>query len=260
MAHLDSRLIIGVTSLHGDEAWLTRNTQHYLATLAAHQAQAVVLSPDVPATLPSGQQFIPDALGRLDPAILDHLHGLVLSGGGDIDPAYFDAELNGAEVDRIDRRRDELELGLAKAALARDMPVFGICRGCQVLNVAAGGSMIQHFDGHRSPKNQTAYHDIIVNSDSRFHRIVAADQFAVNTFHHQGMDRNTLAPLFQPAAVAHPDTWLIEAFESPTHQWVIGVQWHPERIFELTEPHHRLWPSFLAACAARATQHTSAVP
>lgn len=246
--------LIGVTTQHGTQKWIVQNTQNYLNTLSAHEAQFVILSPDAPAELPGGRQFIPDALGRLDPAILDHLHGLILSGGGDVDPAYFGAELNGAEPDRIDRRRDELELGLAHAALRCDMPIFGICRGCQVLNVAAGGSMIQHFDGHRSPKDETAYHDVVTATDTRFHRIVAADQFAVNTFHHQGMDRKSLAPVFRPAAVAQPDAWLVEAFESPTHQWVVGVQWHPERAFELGEPHHRLWKSFLAACEARAAR------
>lgn len=257
MKDSQSPLIVGVTTLHGNPQWIAENTQNYLNTLRTHQAQFVILSPDAPATLPSGRHFMPDGLGRLDASVLDHLHGLILSGGGDVDPAYFGAELDGAELDRIDRRRDELELRLAQAALTRDMPIFGICRGCQVLNVAAGGSMIQHFDGHRSPKDQTAYHDVIITSDSRFHRIVAADQFAVNTFHHQGMDRNTLAPLFRPAAVAHPDAWLVEAFESPSHQWVVGVQWHPERTFELTEPHQRLWQSFLTACKAHANQQST---
>jgi putative glutamine amidotransferase len=181
------------------------------------------------------------------------LHGLILSGGGDVDPKYFGAELQGAELESIDHPRDELELDLARAALELDMPLFGICRGCQVLNVAAGGSMIQHFDGHRSPKGQTAFHEVVVTPNSRFHRMVGEEAFAVNTFHHQGMDRASIAPLFTPSAMASPDSWLVEAYESLSHQWVVGVQWHPERTFELSDPHLRLWASFLAACADRAT-------
>jgi putative glutamine amidotransferase len=113
--------------------------------------------------------------------------------------------------------------------------------------------MIQHFEGHRSPKDSTAYHDVIVTPQSRFRQIVGEDVFAVNTFHHQGMDRASIAPVFTPSAIASPDNWLVEAYESPTHDWVVGVQWHPERTFELSDPHLRLWHSFLAACTDRAT-------
>jgi putative glutamine amidotransferase len=214
----------------------------------------VILAPDTVAELPDGQRFTPDAQGRLDPAILDHLHGLILSGGGDVDPKYFGAELQGAEIKSIDHGRDELELNLSRAALESDIPLFGICRGCQVLNVAAGGSMIQHFDGHRSPQNgPTTYHEVIVSPQSRFHHIVGEESFAVNTFHHQGMDRASIAPIFTPSAIASPDQWLVEAYESPSHRWVVGVQWHPERTFELSDPHIRIWHSFLAACVDRAT-------
>jgi putative glutamine amidotransferase len=246
-------LIVGVTSRHGNGEWTSKNTRNYLDTLKNFGVMPVILAPDVAAELPSGEVYQPDVEGRLDAEILDHLHGLILSGGGDVDPRYFGAELQGAEEESIDHARDELELNLARAALDMDMPIFGICRGCQVLNVAAGGGMIQHFDGHRSPKENTAYHEVIVSPQTRFHQIVGEDAFAVNTFHHQGMDRASIAPIFQPSAIASPDNWLVEAYESPTHGWVVGVQWHPERTFELGDPHLRLWQSFLAACIDRAT-------
>jgi putative glutamine amidotransferase len=214
----------------------------------------VILSPDQPARLPDGRTIQPDAEGRLPASILDALDGLILSGGGDVAPHYFGQTLNGAEADNIDLRRDELELNLARAALDRDLPLFGICRGCQVLNVAAGGSMIQHFDGHRSPEDATAYHEVQVTPTSRFRQIVGQDVLTVNTFHHQGMDLPSIAPIFVPSALASPDGWLVEAYESPTHRWVVGVQWHPERTFELSEPHQALWHSFLAACQARSVQ------
>lgn len=247
-------LIVGVTTLHGDSAWLERNSQNYLILLAGHGVQSVVLSPDCPARLPDGREFQPDALGRLPAAILAGLDGLILSGGGDVAPHYFGAELDGAEPDNIHPQRDELELNLARAALDMNIPVFGICRGCQVLNVAAGGSMIQHFDGHRSPKDATAFHDVQLMPGTRLRQIVGQDTLVVNTFHHQGMDRAAIAPPFVPAALAHPDTWLVEAFESPSHRWVMGVQWHPERSFELDELHRALWHSFLEACQERAQQ------
>lgn len=242
-------LYIGVTSKHGNPDWVRRNTQNYLNTLTELGATPLVLAPDTPVTLPDGTTVALDAAGRLPDGILDHLHGLILSGGGDVDPAYFGAPLNGAEPESISRPRDELEIGLATAALARDLPLFGICRGCQVLNVAAGGGMIQHLDGHRSPEEHTAFHDVVVQPGTQLHTIVGEERFAVNTFHHQGMDLATLAPCFRPAARAIPDEWLIEAYDSPHHRWVVGVQWHPERTFELSEAHQRLWRSFLQACS-----------
>lgn len=243
-----STLIIGVTTQHGSDAWIDKNTHNYIKTLNGLGAKPLLLAPDTPVTVPDGPTFTPDATGRLPAAVLDHLDGLILSGGGDVDPKYFGAPLAGAEPQSISLLRDELELALAKAALARDLPLFGICRGCQVLNVAAGGGMIQHLDGHRSPKESTAFHDVVVSPTSRFHSLVATDRFSVNTFHHQGMDRATLAPAFVPAATALPDEWLVEAYESAQHRWVIGVQWHPERLFELSAPHRRIWDGFLAAC------------
>lgn len=238
---------IGVTTKSGEPTWVEKNTKNYVAVVREYGAIPVVLSPDLPAILPDGTTFIPDEQGRLPAALLERLDGLILSGGGDVHPSYFGQELDGAETDRIDLRRDELELELAKAALDRNLPLFAICRGCQVLNVAAGGGMVQHFDGHRSPKESTAYHDVLITADSKFHNIVGAARLSVNTFHHQGMDLASMAPLFTPVALAEPDTWLVEAFESTTHDWVLGVQWHPERIFELNAAHRKLWDSFFAA-------------
>lgn len=252
----EPQLIVGVTTRKGGDDWTSQYTRNYINTLESNGVIPVILAPDTIASLPDGTHYAPDTQGRLDPAVLHHLHGLILSGGGDVDPRYFGAELAGAEVESIDHARDELELNLSRAALEIDMPIFGICRGCQVLNVAAGGGMIQHFDGHRSPQDNTAFHDVVVAPQSRFRQIVGADRFAVNTFHHQGMDRASIAPAFRPSATAAPDDWLVEAYESPTHTWVVGVQWHPERTFELTAPHLRLWQSFLAACSTRATKLT----
>ncbi len=241
-------LWIGVTTRHGDPTWVQNNTRNYLQVLQAAGAIPVVLSPDCPTILPDGSTVLPDERGRLPATILDRLHGLILSGGGDVHPKYFGQELAGAEPESIDLKRDELELTLSQAALARDLPLFAICRGCQVLNVAAGGGMVQHLPGHRSPKDSTAFHDVTIAPASRFQAIVEMERLPVNTFHHQGMDRASMASLFTPVALAQPDEWLVEAYESRQHRWVFGVQWHPERIFELDPGHRRLWVSFLAVC------------
>ncbi len=249
-ANSDAPLWIGVTTRHGSDTWLQENTRNYIAVVSAAGAIPVILAPDTPATLPDGRSFTPDGSGRIGASILSALDGLVLSGGGDVHPHYFGQPLAGAETETIDLKRDELEIELAQAALALDLPLFGICRGCQVLNVAAGGSMIQHLDGHRSPQEgPTSFHAVAIQPASRLAAIVGAATLPVNTFHHQGMDAPALAPLFAPVAYAQPDAWLVEAYESARHRWVLGVQWHPERSFELADGHRRIWESFFAACA-----------
>ncbi len=240
--------IVGVTTRHGNAEWVGENTQHYLDVLQQLGAQSVVLAPDMPATLPDGTRFTPDATGRLPDEILDRLDGLILAGGGDVHPSYFGEELAGANPAAIDRKRDELELALARRALLLDLPTFGICRGCQVINVAGGGGMVQHFDGHRSSKSTPTLHEVRLSDESHVHALIGLDQLPVNTYHHQGLSLETLAPLFQPAGVAVPDEWLVEVIESDAHRWMIGVQWHPERLFELPPAHRLLWDDFLEAC------------
>ncbi len=248
--------LIGLTTKHGSADWVEKNTRNYLAMLRELGATPVLLSPDEPATLPDGTAFVPDTLGRLPNELVAHLDGLILSGGGDVHPRYFGAELDGADPKSISEQRDELELSLARAALDAELPIFGICRGCQVLNVAAGGGMVQDLPGHRSSTIDPVLHDVALLPNTRLAQIVGAANLAVNTYHHQGVDAATLAPGMRVSALAMaPDEWLVEAFESTDQPWVIGVQWHPERIFDfaLPEGHRRLWQSFLEACQTRTT-------
>ena len=107
---------------------------------------------------------------------------------------------------------------------------------------------------HDDPTRWLSTVQIGITSIGLLNGIVGENAFAVNTFHPQGMDRASMAPIFTPSAMATPDNWLVEAYESATHSWVVGVQWHPERTFELSEAHLRLWQSFLAACTDRATR------
>jgi putative glutamine amidotransferase len=250
----DRKLWIGITTRRGDAEWVQKNTRNYVAMVRGAGAEPIILSPDTPAVLPDGRTFTPDAQGRVGTQVLGALDGLILSGGGDVHPSYFGQPIAGAEPESIDLLRDELEIELAQAALAQDLPLFGICRGCQVLNVAAGGSMLQHFGGHRTPEGgPTNFHDVAIEPGSRLHTIVGDGTLPVNTFHHQGLDAPALASIFAPAAYARPDTWLVEAYESPSHRWVLGVQWHPERHFELEDGHRRIWDSFFDACSEHRT-------
>jgi putative glutamine amidotransferase len=241
--------LIGVTTKLGEPERAKRSTRNYMQALQEAGAIGVILSPDAPARFPDGTSYLPDTQGRLPAEVLRRLDGLVLSGGGDVDPKYFGEALNGANPRAIHVPRDELELALSRQALEEDVPVFGVCRGCQVLNVAAGGGMLQHFDGHRSPRENPFYHDVLIERGSRLHGMVNLERLPTNTYHHQGMDHATLSPTFAPTGLADPDVWLIEAFESQAHRWIVGVQWHPERLFELDDAHRLLWRDFVQACA-----------
>ena len=246
---MTTQRIVGITTRHGNVEWVQENTIDYINVLNGYGLTTVLLSPDTPVTLPEGSTFEPDEQGRLPFELLERLDGLVLAGGGDVDPAYFGAMLDGANEAGIDLKRDELELRLARQAMELDLPTFGICRGCQVLNVAAGGGMVQHFERHRSPDESPAYHDVLLAEDSRIRAMVGAPRLSVNTYHHQGMDLASMAPTFTVVGMcAAPDDWLVEAFESDNHRWLVGVQWHPERLHELGEEHRRLWDGFVAAC------------
>jgi len=240
--------LIGVTAIRGNAKWIAEHTQEYLDVLTKFGAIGVVLSPDHPAVFPDGATFEPDVQGRLPAALLDQLDGLLLTGGGDVEPSYFGATLDGANPDAIDIPRDELELALSKDALTKDMPIFGICRGCQVLNVAAGGGMVQHFEGHSSTRDAPNYHDILITPETKLHSIVKSERLPSNTYHHQGLDHATLASDFVATGIADPDQWLVEAFESKSHSWVVAVQWHPERLDELDDAHEGFWSAFVDAC------------
>ena len=187
---------------------------------------------------------------------------LILTGGVDIDPAHY-GEAPHPKVRRTDPERDAFELGLLRAALDRDVPVLAICRGMQLLNVASGGSLLQHIEGRRHPADYRAegypsrWHSVRIVEGTLLHDILRETRFETNSRHHQGVTPDRLAPGLRLAATAEeagPDT-IVEGLMSPAHRWVVGVQWHPERL----EPDHpdfaprmeRLF-SALAGAAARA--------
>ncbi|MGB2695255.1 MAG: type 1 glutamine amidotransferase [Dehalococcoidia bacterium] len=171
------------------------------------------------------------------PVNVDTLDALVLTGGYDVDPARYGAERH-SKVKHIDPERDEFELTLLRDALARDLPVLAICRGHQVLNVAFGGTLLQHIeDGSHVADYKTAgcpsrWHSVRLAPESHLRAQLATDEVEVNSRHHQAVTQETLAAGL--AAVGTSPDGLIEAVESLSHRWVVGVQWHPERL----EPEH----------------------
>jgi putative glutamine amidotransferase len=163
---------------------------------------------------------------------LDALDGIVFTGGSDVDPELY-GEAAHEETTGIVRMRDDAELTLLRAALERDMPVLGICRGIQVLNVGLGGDLDQHLEGHRhDPPGQFVQHDVAIEPETRLGEILG-ERTRVMSHHHQGL--KTLAPGLVETARA--EDGLVEAVEAPDRRFTLGVLWHPEagedaRLFE----------------------------
>ncbi len=164
--------------------------------------------------------------------LLDRLDGLMLSGGADIEPALYGAERD-PETQESQRDRDEFEIALVRRAVARDMPVLGICRGVQVLNVAFGGTLHQHLPdsvGHvnhrRVPGSfDGADHDVRLVPGSLAARAAGELLHATKSHHHQGLDR--IGEGLRVSGYSTLDD-LAEAVELPDRRFVLGVQWHPE--------------------------------
>jgi putative glutamine amidotransferase len=168
---------------------------------------------------------------------LDVLDGLVFSGGSDIDPDTYGADPH-PETSHLRPERDEAELALLQAALARDMPVLAICRGSQLLNVARGGDLVQHLpevvgdDKHKVVPGLFATHDVAVEPGSRLGSLIGSAA-RVESHHHQGIGRVGEGL----DVVAYADDGTAEAVEDRDRRFTVGVLWHPEegqdlRLFE----------------------------
>ena len=155
-------------------------------------------------------------------------HALMLTGGIDVDPGLY-GEAPHAEVDQTNRARDEFELGLLRDALDRDLPVLAICRGHQLLNVALGGTLLQHIESgaHEDVDLVSAHHDATLVPGTKLHAIYGTERIHVNSRHHQAVIPEGLAKGLTVSATT--EDRLLEGVESEAHTWVVGVQWHPER-------------------------------
>jgi putative glutamine amidotransferase len=155
----------------------------------------------------------------------DAFDALCLSGGEDVEPARYGAAAD-PKTETVDPARDALELGLIAKARERDLPVLGICRGFQVINVAYGGSLLQHVDGHREANGPIAPHIAVAAPGSKLAAACGTAPFSVNARHHQAVARSGLAPGLVPTALIDG---VVEAFEDQSQRWLVAVQWHPER-------------------------------
>jgi len=190
------------------------------------------------------------------------LDALVLTGGIDVDPATYGAPERHEKVRETAPERDRMELAFLEAALARDIPVLAICRGHQLLNVGFGGQLVQHIDSgeHRADFRTEGYpsrwHDVRLLDGTRLSGALGETSLEINSRHHQAVAAGVLGRGLTPTAWADDHGRdLIEGMESDGHAWVVGVQWHPERLEEhkpaFAPVMRRLFAAFLAQVRAR---------
>ena len=177
----------------------------------------------------------PHLTAPVQAALWERLDGLVLTGGGDIDPARF-GQARHPKTDDVAPARDELELGLTRRALDEDVPLFAICRGIQILNVALGGTLVQDLPSERpssiahsqrEPRHESTHAVKVMGEGTRLGRVLGSLEVSVNSMHHQAIDRLG----FGLREVAWSPDGVIEGVELPgDDHFVLGVQWHPEEL------------------------------
>jgi putative glutamine amidotransferase len=196
-----------------------RSRQNYLDALDKAGADAVALYPDDPTA----------------PGQIERLDALVLSGGGDVNPALYGQNPH-PTLTGVDDERDRFELDAINGAVSRRLPILAICRGHQVVNVALGGSLEQHIESgaHRTPegfdpKTHSAWHEVRLADQGWLASVYRSSSITTNSRHHQGIREGMLAGGLVP--VAWSDDGYIEGYEGEKDgARVVGVQWHPERV------------------------------
>ncbi len=226
--------VIGITC-----GWREEETRHMLHD---EFIRAVCGIGGIPFLIPTAE---PDLAGQY----YARVDGLIFSGGADPDPVYYGEEPNSG-IGEITPKRDSFELALAELALKGEKPVLAICRGLQVINIAAGGSLYQDLKGitplqHRQQAPRWyPTHQVRIVQNSRLYTLIKKDTIRVNSFHHQGI--NKIGSGLQ--AVASSDDGLIEAVEAAdAKKCLFGIQWHPECFWEKDESSYLILTSLLAA-------------
>jgi putative glutamine amidotransferase len=224
VSELTRRPVIGCTTYR---KLVQQEPPFVIYGVAPAYVEAIVAAGGIPLLIPLG-------LGDNDlAALVEHLDGLILTGGGDVAPERYGGQRHPAVKD-VDNERDRIEFTLVKQIMGRRKPVLAICRGCQLFNVALGGTLWEDIASQKSgalshdlnniqPRNHLG-HTVNIEAGSALARYLGTTTTWVNTLHHQGI--RELGPGLRITAVA-PDG-LIEGVEIPDHPYAIGVQWHPE--------------------------------
>jgi putative glutamine amidotransferase len=242
-----------------DPALTTVKNDLYADSIARHGGRPAILTSGTP--LPERER------------LLAAMAGLLLSGGADIDPSLYGEDATVLDAtDGLDRARDDLELAAWRAAEARSVPVLGICRGLQAVNVFSGGKLLQDVPDHAgTPYGQgpAQMHPLEIDPASHLGRIIAAAapdgvaagdpwdeslELEVNSFHHQAVNEAVLAPGLEASAWASSESGrLVEGLERRDGRWIVAVQCHPERIDSTPDEFEGLFEAFVQAARAAQT-------
>lgn len=243
------RPIIGITcsrSVNG--RWSDYSLGHFMEFAFDAYSQAVLNCGGAPLLVPISQDK--NSLT----AVCRRIDGLILSGGPDINPRFYKEEPRQGLMD-VDEDQDRMEIELTRQAVAADLPLFGICRGLQVLNVAMGGTLYQDIASqapkacNHSPRadRSTVSHKVRIEPRTRLQSILQRRSLWVNSKHHQAV--NQPAAGVKVSAVATDG--IIEALEVLDRTFVIAVQWHPEGLWEKDAASRKLFKALIAAAAQR---------
>ena len=228
---------VAVAAMQSEPSIAARKNRLYADAVARHGGRPVVL----------------DATASVEEraAAFASMNGLLLSGGADIDPARYGQPIDGA-ID-VEPDRDALESEAWTAATDRGVPVLGLCRGLQAINVFSGGTLLQHVDGHAGAAwghGPAATHPLRVDPGSRLGGWIGGlDALDVNSYHHQGIRPSDLAGgLVASAWAASSAGDLVEGLEAADGRFIVGVQCHPERTDSTPVAFERLFAAFVEAC------------
>ena len=224
--------IIGITLAHCEEEIVSYPRQYYV--------EAVQRAGGVPLLLPVAYLHIERYLHLID--------GLILTGGSDVDASYFGEEpLQG--TGKVFPDRDRFEISIAKRALEMELPLLGICRGMQVMNIAAGGDIYQDIvsqlpgvlEHSQKAARSVAWHTVGLVQGSKLAESFQGKETRVNSFHHQAVRK--LAPGFE--CVAKAKDGIIEGIESKHNRYALGIQWHPEGMLDSASEGLALFRNFI---------------
>ncbi len=221
-----------------------------LSMSSTDYAESIKESGGVPVEIPvlEGEEYIEEIIEKID--------GIIFSGGPDIDPNHYNESLkdfsflNSWESSKIVPKRDDIELKLLDYAIEKDLPILGICRGMQLINIYHNGSLNQDFRklerknlNHRALNGPKWFptHDVELKNDSKVKEIYSQDRIRVNSFHHQVI--KDLGGSLKVAGISEDS--MIEAIEEPDKDFLVGVQWHPEAMIEKKPKHLSLFKEFV---------------
>jgi putative glutamine amidotransferase len=233
--------VVGITiAFDGRRAGVFSLRRDYLRSVEAAGGIPLVLAPGKPSDVP---------------VLLDRVEGVLLTGGSDLDPSLY-GEAPHPRLGAVFRDRDEFELAVCREALDRDLPILGICRGHQVLNVATGGTLIQDIPSdvsggevHDSERERwERSHDVRILPGTRLRALLGEDTVAVNSFHHQAVKE--LGRGLQVSAVSGEDN-VVEGIEGEASRFALGVQWHPESFWNQPRGFFSLFDALVREGAGR---------